>query len=114
MDRDDETTTVTGIAGDEVSLQEFTNELQCDCYAGLEGSAMCPCRVVAAKRYQPEAIAVWLGNNAGGSVRSMRSNGKVCPDRQKDNFRLFGKRSRISGGVCRWSCEDPWKLMINV
>ncbi len=68
-DRGDETSTVTGIAGEEVGLQEFTNELQCDCYAGLEGSVMCPCRVVAAKKYKPAAIAMWLGHNVGGAVR---------------------------------------------
>ena len=40
---------------------------------------------------------------------------EVGPRSTKKNFRFFfGKRSRISGGVCRWSCEYPWKLVINV
>jgi hypothetical protein len=47
--------TVLGVAGKEVHLQVFSNELQCDCYVGLEGGFMCPCKIVAASRFRPEA-----------------------------------------------------------
>ena len=82
--------TVTGVSDAQIDLRVFSDELECDCYVGLEGGFMCPCKVVAATRFRPGAKNLWLGNST--TPRTVPEDGLTGDDDDDVGFENMGVR----------------------